>query len=468
MKKHFYLIFMGFFLFSVLGLSECNSLGNVFDWTIAFMRYLSQSSEVLMDLSTQKIQSEVYSISVGENGKIMTRTGRLPADWIEIESGTTESLNFVKTHGYPNYSIACSVGDSGIVLYSRDRGQTWENISIPSLTQNLYGLRFIDYDYSINKALVIVCGDGGLVYRSYISTDTLWTWEQINTPTTQRLNSITSWLGLYLAVGDNGTIIRSTNFGQNWEDKSAGGANLNRIVIDEFQLAPTTAWIVGDSGKIYRTTDVGVSWELINSGTTENLYDLSFRSSYEGVVVGAKGVVKYTTNAGSSWNDDSLLSSITDKDIISIAGVDTATATALAISNYSQISRRSNINKASMKNADTTFIIDVTSKPSVGVDNEVSSIPSHFVLEQNYPNPFNPTTKITFAIPLLGGDERGGLVTLKIYDVLGNEVKTLINEENEAGYYSVNFNASDLPSGVYFYQLKAGTYVVTKKMVILK
>lgn len=95
-------------------------------------------------------------------------------------------------------------------------------------------------------------------------------------------------------------------------------------------------------------------------------------------------------------------------------------------------------------------------------------LPLEFSLEQNYPNPFNPTTTIRFSIPLLGGDERGGLVTLKVYDVLGNEIATLVNEEKPAGAYEIEFDGTGLPSGIYFYKLKAGNFVETKKMVFLK
>jgi hypothetical protein len=103
------------------------------------------------------------------------------------------------------------------------------------------------------------------------------------------------------------------------------------------------------------------------------------------------------------------------------------------------------------------------------------NLPNKFYLFQNYPNPFNPTTKIKFTIPqspLFGGDERGGLVILKVYDVLGNEIATLVNREKPPGTYEVEFNSRNLifqiPSGVYFYQLKAGNFVETKKMVLLK
>ena len=104
--------------------------------------------------------------------------------------------------------------------------------------------------------------------------------------------------------------------------------------------------------------------------------------------------------------------------------------------------------------------------------------PTDFSLEQNYPNPFNPSTKIKFTIPqspLLGGDGRGGLVTLKVYDVLGNEITTLINEEKPAGSFEVEFNSHlsvsgirELTSGIYFYRIKAGEFIQTKKMVLMK
>jgi len=80
----------------------------------------------------------------------------------------------------------------------------------------------------------------------------------------------------------------------------------------------------------------------------------------------------------------------------------------------------------------------------------------------NYPNPFNPSTIISYQIP----DD--GLVTLKVFDALGREVKTLVNEFKSQGKYSVSFDASNLTSGVYFYQLRAGDFVSIKKMILMK
>ena len=88
--------------------------------------------------------------------------------------------------------------------------------------------------------------------------------------------------------------------------------------------------------------------------------------------------------------------------------------------------------------------------------------PSKFNLDQNYPNPFNPSTAISYQLSAFGH------VTLKVYDVLGNEIKTLVNEYKPAGKYTINFDASKLASGVYFYRLQAGNYIDVKKLMLLK
>jgi hypothetical protein len=90
------------------------------------------------------------------------------------------------------------------------------------------------------------------------------------------------------------------------------------------------------------------------------------------------------------------------------------------------------------------------------------NLPVKYSLEQNYPNPFNPVTKIKYSIP------QSNSVSLTVYDILGSEIKIIVNEEKPAGSYEVEFNASDLASGIYFYRLQAGSFVQTKKMIVLK
>ncbi len=104
----------------------------------------------------------------------------------------------------------------------------------------------------------------------------------------------------------------------------------------------------------------------------------------------------------------------------------------------------------------------------VGDLSTCGQIPEEFSLSQNYPNPFNPTTIINYAIPLLGGDVRGGLVTLKVFDMLGREVATLVNEYQNAGNYKVEFDGSGLSSGIYLYRIKASKLTKTCKMLLVK
>ena len=90
------------------------------------------------------------------------------------------------------------------------------------------------------------------------------------------------------------------------------------------------------------------------------------------------------------------------------------------------------------------------------------NIPSGFVLNQNYPNPFNPSTKISYSVA------SEAFVSIKVYDFIGEEVNTLVNENRPAGIYEVVFDASNLPSGTYFYTLRVGDFISTKKMMLIK
>lgn len=98
----------------------------------------------------------------------------------------------------------------------------------------------------------------------------------------------------------------------------------------------------------------------------------------------------------------------------------------------------------------------------LGLTNISNELADQFSLSQNYPNPFNPATNIKFQIP------KSGLVKLTIFDALGKEVQTLVNQQLSHGTYSADFDGSNLPSGVYYYRIEAGSFTETKKMVLLK
>ncbi|MEJ2105639.1 MAG: T9SS type A sorting domain-containing protein [Ignavibacteriaceae bacterium] len=112
---------------------------------------------------------------------------------------------------------------------------------------------------------------------------------------------------------------------------------------------------------------------------------------------------------------------------------------------------------------DTLIRTDYISvNPVTGVEDEVNHSPEEFQLFQNYPNPFNPTTTIKYYVP------EESFVNLKVYNVLGTEVAELVNEKKTPGLYELNFGGENIPSGVYVYRVKAGSFTASKKMLLLK
>ncbi len=108
-------------------------------------------------------------------------------------------------------------------------------------------------------------------------------------------------------------------------------------------------------------------------------------------------------------------------------------------------------------------IIDTNLELITGIRNlPEETVPNEFELMQNYPNPFNPTTTIEFTIP------KHALVNIKIYNVLGKEISTLVNEEFKAGAYQIQLNAKSLSSGLYFYRISAGSFMQTRKLLVVK
>ena len=95
-------------------------------------------------------------------------------------------------------------------------------------------------------------------------------------------------------------------------------------------------------------------------------------------------------------------------------------------------------------------------------EQEISEIPTDYKLSHNYPNPFNPSTNIRYSIP------QSSNIVIKVFDILGNEIETLVNEDKPVGTYEITWYAEKLSSGIYFYRLQAGSFVETKKMVLLR
>ena len=146
--------------------------------------------------------------------------------------------------------------------------------------------------------------------------------------------------------------------------------------------------------------------------------------------------------------------------VISSGGEKSSSASFILSSTAGEPFIGKSINAANQQN--TGFWYVYKQSTITDVEKEDATIPTVFKLEQNYPNPFNPSTIIKFAVP-----ERSS-VLIKIYDILGGEVITLVNEEMDSGWYKREFNASGYSTGVYVYRMQAGNYVSTKKMILIK
>ena len=301
-------------------------------------------------------------------------------------------------------------------------------------------------------------------------------------------------------------ILKTTNGGQNWNSwifdlpgYTCAGASM--CIVDS-----NYAWFGADSvdfqggysnKKIIMTSNGGINWQIINVGPFVNGPNtIQFSDDKNtGVFVAQNNTVSYiyrTTNGGFNWVSVYTLSYYYSETMRWIPG----TSNIYGNSEFMLIRSTNNgINWSVMTggpgthltsleavriNNETIYALAVTwdlrvyklldtARP-IGVKPTGTEIPSRFSLSQNYPNPFNPVTIINYELPT------AGLVKMVIYDILGREIKVLINEKQSAGKYKVEFDGSNFPSGVYFYRLAAGDpsvssgqgFVSTKKMVLIK
>ena len=200
-----------------------------------------------------------------------------------------------------------------------------------------------------------------------------------------------------------------------------------------------TGTVVGGLGTILRTIDGGTTWTPQTSGSGSGLTAVSFTDANNGTVVGSNGTILRTVDGGAIWTQRT---SGTTESLLAVSFTDANNGTVTGSSGL--ILRTTD--------GGVTFIGEESSNES----------PVDFSLSQNYPNPFNPSSTIQFQIP------NSSFVNLKVYDVLGNEVATILNEAKLAGSHTVEFDASQLSSGIYYYQLKTGDFVQTKKMTLIK
>ena len=358
-----------------------------------------------------------------------------------------------QTHGWKINSIGPAYGNSyGVVIHqTTDGGNTWQK-KVLSTTQGDFAvqIQFVDnnngwcliFNFTTQAATFLKTNDGGNNWVPFYGAGIFFFVDANN-----------GWS--FYGSGQNGSeppykILRTTSGGSDWTeqytDNLTGG--YNAMYFSDFN----NGWIVGDAGKVLKTTDGGTNWNIVtNSGINPNdrsktVFFLNANNGWISSKDGnGNGIIQHTTDGGASWTTQTtpLINPQGGNAIFSICFVDAQNG--WLTGDYGKICRYTG---------------------TTGVENNDNS-PNDFSLKQNYPNPFNPSTIIKYAT---GSTQ---FISLKIYDVLGIEVATLVNEEKPAGEYEVIFsatdvNASSITSGVYFYQLKVGSYLETRKMILMK
>ncbi len=186
----------------------------------------------------------------------------------------------------------------------------------------------------------------------------------------------------------------------------------------------------------YKSTNQGQNW--VKTVMAQTMASITFVDNNTGWICGPNGKIMYSTNGSSTWFDQTSPVSATLRQIYMV-----------------------NNNTGYIVGTNGT-ILKTTNGGITALQQTGTAVPDNFTLSQNYPNPFNPVTLISFDIPI------SSFVNITVYDASGKEITSLVNQQLSAGSYSVDWNATAYPSGVYFYRITAGEYIETKKMVLIK
>jgi hypothetical protein len=405
------------------------------------------------------------------------------------------SLEYGATSVHVDGNDRILLGEFKKIHFSTDFGSTWTATTLYTAASQIYSIA------TKPNNLVFAGTYHNGVFRS---TDNGSSFNFCGIPSGQVFALLVDNLG-YIYAGCSSNLYRSTDDGLTWDVSNQG---MGVATVRDLKLFNQDTILAGTSSGFYFSADQGNSWNQLNNGlpsnfipalavyatnhiyccTPEGIFKLLGQIPVELQNFNAEIIEKevhlnwFTATETNNQGFEILRSDQNDNDYWNKIEFVPGHGTTTEPQYYSYVDESLHAGKYQYRLKQIDFdgsfeyskIVEVTIEP-----------PMEFSLSQNYPNPFNPSTKIKFTIPasdnpLLRG-ARGGLVTLKVYDVLGNEIATLVNEELSPGEYEVEFSGhsdegQNLPSGVYFYQLRtkgpetsSGQGIIqTKKMILLK
>jgi photosystem II stability/assembly factor-like uncharacterized protein len=398
------------------------------------------------DLSTLQYQSADYDPTdlmklyggCQDNNKETTTDGG--SNWIQRTTG--DGGYTVVDPVNPNYSYGQYV--QGSIQRSSNYGVSFTEIKPTGSTGGLF---YNPYEMAPGDHNTIVFGRADVWKTTNAQTATSSSgWTQIAATSvvggnvsaigisTQDINKI------YIGTS-NGRILVTTDNGTTWFAQG-GFPYVSDFVVDPANDAVCYASFAGTSyNHIAKTSNYGVNWvNITNDIPNIAVNSISLRSTEPRMLFAGTDIgVFQSTNEGANWvsfNSGLPAVQIYDMKYKENAGM-------LLVATHGR----------------GCWLFDVNAALGIG---GITSLPKEYRLNQNYPNPFNPSTTISYELPA------GSQVSLKIYDILGNFITQLVNAHQNAGVYKVDWSASNYPSGVYFYKLQSGSFVDTKKMVLLK
>ncbi len=481
-----------FFIDSNSGWAVSDS-GLVLRTTDGGSNWATQSGITSDNLYSVYFENSSVGWIVGENVRIMKSTDggnswtaqtANPPFQVDLHSVQFLDINYGWAVGHHMYS---STGFDSYLLRTSNSGTTWEN-NQGFLDEKLFSVFFVNNNLGfVSGSEIARTTDGGANWNTLFGSfmDEFYS--------VFFINSTTGWIAGKNSLQSKGLIYKTTDGGLNW---SLLRSDTLKTYTSVYFTDANNGWVSGLDGNVLYTSDGGNNWSVQTSGTTSDLNSIFFFNNLTGWAAGNNGTILKTINGGTPVELVLFTAIANANEII----LNWTTATEINNQGF-EIERKT----ASEDWQKISFIeghgTTTETQHYSFTDNDVSSgtyqyrlmqmdyggsfeysniievevaLSNKFSLSQNYPNPFNPVTKIKYSIPQNVRRETGN-INLKIYDVLGREIATLVNEEKPAGEYEIGFSGTNLPSGIYFYQLKvypanggAGEFTETKKMILLK